>query len=233
MPRTASLAAAYAPKRACPPVPDPDPDRWEEQLKEVARTMRAAILGHRDVVRLSIGRVPLGPHALRYADRVLAILRAGELPDELAVAGLQLLMSIVIGFAIDETGEGGVPPAGQPPPQEDAGAMLGEYLESLRVQTGIDDVGGTVGNVAAGNTDDLCARMGRGGVAAAQIIRRDRPVESPMRERGIEVGRQPVIQAIGIAPLDAPAGRGATGRGHPGVAVEHQLGLQFQFEDVQ
>jgi hypothetical protein len=25
MPRTASLAAAYAPKRACPPVPDPDP----------------------------------------------------------------------------------------------------------------------------------------------------------------------------------------------------------------
>ena len=36
-------------------VPDPDPERWPEQLKEVARSMRATILGHRDIVRLSIG----------------------------------------------------------------------------------------------------------------------------------------------------------------------------------
>ena len=112
------------------PVPDPDPERWKEQLKDVARTMRRTILGHRDIVRLSIGRIPLGPSALRYADRVLAILRAGGLSDQLAVAGQQLLMSIVIGFAIDETGEGGQPPADQPPPHA-AGAMVREYLSSL------------------------------------------------------------------------------------------------------
>ena len=41
----------------------------------------ATILGHRDIVRLSIGRIPMGPNALRYADRVLAILRAGGPPD--------------------------------------------------------------------------------------------------------------------------------------------------------
>ncbi len=92
-------------------VPDPDPERWQEQLKQVARTMRATILAHRDIVRLSIGRVPMGPNALRYADRVVGILRAGGLPDELAVTGHQLLISIVNGFAIDETGEGGHPPA--------------------------------------------------------------------------------------------------------------------------
>jgi AcrR family transcriptional regulator len=112
------------------PVPDPDPERWQEQTKEVARTMRAAILRHRDIVRLSIGRIPLGPHALRYADRVLAILRAGGLSDELAVAGHQLVMSIVIGFAIDETGEGGQPPADQPAPH-DAAVMTRSYLASL------------------------------------------------------------------------------------------------------
>ena len=112
------------------PVPDPDPDRWEEQVRDVARTMRRTILGHRDIVRLSIGRIPLGPHALRYADRVLAILRAGGLPDQVAVAGLQLLMSIVIGFAIDETGEGGQPPADRPPP-EAAAAMVRDYIGSL------------------------------------------------------------------------------------------------------
>ena len=112
------------------PVPDPDPDRWQEQVRDVARTMRRTILGHRDIVRLSIGRIPLGPHALRYADRVLAILRAGGLPDQVAVAGLQLLMSIVIGFAIDETGEGGQPPADRPPPQA-AAAMVRDYIGSL------------------------------------------------------------------------------------------------------
>jgi AcrR family transcriptional regulator len=109
--------------------PVPDPDHWQEQLKDVARTMRATILSHRDIVRLSIGRIPLGPHALRYADRVLGILRAGGVPDGLAVAGHQLLISIVMGFAIDETGEGGQPPADQPPPDDDA--MTRDYLASL------------------------------------------------------------------------------------------------------
>jgi TetR/AcrR family transcriptional regulator, tetracycline repressor protein len=111
-------------------VPDPDPDRWEEQLKEVARGERSTILAHRDIIRLSIGRIPMGPSAVRHADRVLAILRTGGVPDALAVAAQQLLHSIVIGFAIDETGEGGHPPADGPPPDE-AAAMASDYLASL------------------------------------------------------------------------------------------------------
>src|SRR6476660_2008300 len=62
-------------------IPDPEPERWAEQLKEVAHTMRATILRHRDVLRISIGRIPMGPNALRYSERVLAILRAGGVPD--------------------------------------------------------------------------------------------------------------------------------------------------------
>jgi AcrR family transcriptional regulator len=91
-------------------IPDPDPERWREQLKEVARTMRATILRHRDIIRISIGRVPLGPNALRYSERVLAILRAGGVPDRLAVHGYLLLISVVNGFTIDETGQGGQRP---------------------------------------------------------------------------------------------------------------------------
>jgi TetR/AcrR family transcriptional regulator, tetracycline repressor protein len=104
--------------------------RWKEQLKEVARTMRATLLAHRDIGRLSIGRIPVGPNALQYADRVVGILRAGGIPGPLAVVAHQLLISIVLGFGIDETGEGGAPPADQPPP-EAAGAMLHEYMASL------------------------------------------------------------------------------------------------------
>ena len=111
-------------------VPDADPERWRAQVKEVARAMRATILRHRDIVRLSIGRLPLGPNALRWSDRVLAILRAGGLPDAVAVTAHQLLISIVLGFAIDETGEGGHPPADQPPP-ETAAATARDYLAAL------------------------------------------------------------------------------------------------------
>jgi AcrR family transcriptional regulator len=84
-------------------VPSPDPERWQEQLKEVARTQRATILRHRDIVAVSLGRIPMGPHALRYSEKVLAILRAGGVPDWLAVAGQHLLIAVVNGFTLDET----------------------------------------------------------------------------------------------------------------------------------
>jgi AcrR family transcriptional regulator len=111
-------------------VPDPDPGRWREQLKDVARTMREMILRHRDIVRISIGRIPMGPHALRHSERVLAIIRAGGVPDDLAVLGHHLLISSVNGFTMDETGEGGEPPADQLP-IEDVGRMARDYIASL------------------------------------------------------------------------------------------------------
>src|SRR6476620_6744688 len=97
-------------------VPDPEPDRWQEQLKEVARSMRATILRHRDIVRISIGRIPMGPNALRFSERILAVLRAGGVPDRLAVTGHHLLFAIVNGFTLDETvdlGEEGAAPVAQ------------------------------------------------------------------------------------------------------------------------
>jgi AcrR family transcriptional regulator len=111
-------------------VPEPDPERWQEQLKEVARSMRKAILRHRDVVRISIGRLPLGPNALRYSEGVLAIMRAGQVPDRLAVLGHHLLISVVNGFTMDETEAGGEPPVGRPPFEEMAKMVRG-YIASL------------------------------------------------------------------------------------------------------
>jgi AcrR family transcriptional regulator len=107
-------------------VPDPDPERWQEQLKEVARAQRSVILSHRDVVRISLGRVPLGPHALTYSERVLAILRAGGLPDDLAVLGNHLLIASVNGFTLDETGP--AEPSGW---SEEAAGAVRDYFQSL------------------------------------------------------------------------------------------------------
>jgi AcrR family transcriptional regulator len=112
-------------------IPEPDPERWQEQFKDVARGMRATVHRHRDVVEMSIGRIPMGPNALRFSERILAILRAGGLPDELAVQGFLLLTSVVNGFTMDEAGydEGA---AGVPgPPFEEAADLVRGYLDSL------------------------------------------------------------------------------------------------------
>lgn len=112
-------------------IPDPDPEHWQEQVKEVARVMRRTILRHRDIVRISIGRVPMGPNALRLSERVLAILRAGGVPDELAVQSYLLLISAVNGFTMDETGfTEDEQPASVPAPEEIAQMVQG-YIESL------------------------------------------------------------------------------------------------------
>ena len=89
-------------------VPNPDPERWQEQLRKVARAWRVVILRHRDIVRISIGRIPMGPNALRLSEGLFAILRAAGVPDQLAVTGHHLLFAIINGFTLDETTELGV-----------------------------------------------------------------------------------------------------------------------------
>jgi TetR/AcrR family transcriptional regulator, tetracycline repressor protein len=118
-------------------VPDPDPDRWQEQLKQVARDQRAASLRHPWVVRVSIGRIPMGPNALRYSERILAILRAGGLPPRLAVQGYLLLIATVNGFTIDETGIDDAPDSGDailgrdPEGLQEVANMARDYVASL------------------------------------------------------------------------------------------------------
>jgi TetR/AcrR family transcriptional regulator, tetracycline repressor protein len=64
--------------------------------------MRATIARHPAIARVSLGRIPTGPNALQYIERLLAILRSGGLSDKLAVDGSQLLMLVVNGFGLEE-----------------------------------------------------------------------------------------------------------------------------------
>jgi TetR/AcrR family tetracycline transcriptional repressor len=118
-------------------IPDPEPDRWQEQIKQVARDQRAGILRHPWVVRVSIGRIPMGPNALRYSERILAILRAGGLPPRLAVQGYLLLIATINGFTIDETGvDDSADPAASaaltdPDSRQQAADMARDYIASL------------------------------------------------------------------------------------------------------
>jgi AcrR family transcriptional regulator len=113
-------------------VPEPDPARWQEQLKEAAKSQRRVSLRHPYLVRVSIGRIPMGPNALRITERTLALLRAGGLSPRLVVQGYLLLIDTVNGFTLDETGveDGGAP---QLPPEElqKVADMARDYIASL------------------------------------------------------------------------------------------------------
>jgi AcrR family transcriptional regulator len=113
-------------------VPDPDPGRWQEQLKETAKSQRRVSLRHPYLVRVSIGRIPMGPNALRVTEGTLAILRAGGLSPRLAVQGYLLLIDTVNGFTVDETGvEDAGTPQRDPDELQKAADMARDYIASL------------------------------------------------------------------------------------------------------
>jgi tetracycline repressor-like protein len=107
-------------------IPEADPARWTDQLIDVAHQIRAVIGRHRDTVPTSIGTLPWGGHALRFHERVIAILRAGGLSDGRSVAAVQLLWIIVNGFSLEEASS----PAGAPA-IPDRSPMVNEYFDSL------------------------------------------------------------------------------------------------------
>ena len=108
-------------------VPDPDPERWTEQLKDVARQVRAGILRHRDVVRISMGRFPMGPNGLRFAERLLAIFRAGGLPDRTAAVANHLIFVVINAFSLEDA----APPGGPDASPDESNAMITGYIASL------------------------------------------------------------------------------------------------------
>ena len=171
-------------------VPDPDPGRWQEQLKDLARAQRRVSLRHPYLVRISIGRIPMGPNALRFSERVLAILRAGGLPPRLAVQGYLLLISTVNGFTVDETGvdddgapgpDGNAPP-GDPAIRQEAADMARDYVASLPAEQ-FPNMVGLAGEFAFADADErfeMLIDIFVDGLArrAAVSSRRDRPAPS-------------------------------------------------------
>lgn len=81
----------------------PDPERWEEQVKECVRGMRALLAAHRDLARATLARIPTGENALARMDRVMALLRAGGLPDQVVAYAADLLPLYATAVAYEES----------------------------------------------------------------------------------------------------------------------------------
>ncbi|MEV7012750.1 TetR/AcrR family transcriptional regulator [Streptosporangium sp. NPDC051022] len=84
-------------------LPDPDPERWREQVRDYAREGRGKMHSHRDMARVSMSGMPFSPEALPHLDRLLGLFRAGGLPDRLAGAAGDVISTFINGFALEES----------------------------------------------------------------------------------------------------------------------------------
>ncbi|MEU6270942.1 TetR/AcrR family transcriptional regulator [Streptomyces populi] len=83
-------------------LPEPDPDRWREQVREYARTWRSRLLSHRDMARISMAHVPFTAELLPYVESLLAVFRAAGLPDRIAAEAGDLISTYIDGFVLEE-----------------------------------------------------------------------------------------------------------------------------------
>ena len=84
-------------------VPEPDKRRWEEQLKDALRQLYSVLVAHRDIAFVSMARVPVGPNMLRVAEGLLAILRAGGVPERVIALAMDYASLAVNSLAYEES----------------------------------------------------------------------------------------------------------------------------------
>ena len=112
------------------PIPEPDPEHWQEQLRTWLLEARAVFDRHPGVAALTLGRIPTGPTVVRWAEWTLAILRGAGIPDRIAAFAGDLL-----GLYLGATGyEATLPPpspGGGPVSPEESAAMVRGYFASL------------------------------------------------------------------------------------------------------
>ncbi|MEV6028428.1 TetR/AcrR family transcriptional regulator [Streptomyces sp. NPDC052036] len=82
------------------PVPDPDPQRWTEQISEVLRNQVRVMTAYPGIARVRCQTItPVGPNDLLQAERMIAILRAGGLSIRQAAQATDMLCLYTRAFA--------------------------------------------------------------------------------------------------------------------------------------
>jgi AcrR family transcriptional regulator len=82
-----------------------DPNRWQQQLKEMVRTVRRTFNAHRDIARASMGVIPLGEGALPGMNAMVGVLRAGNVVPEVASLSVDILALYATATAYEESME--------------------------------------------------------------------------------------------------------------------------------
>lgn len=83
-------------------MPEPDPERWQEQVRDYARSGRRRLRSHRDMARISMAHVPFTAELLPHVEALLAVFRTAGLPDRIAAEAGDLISTYIDGFVLEE-----------------------------------------------------------------------------------------------------------------------------------
>ncbi|MET9899122.1 TetR/AcrR family transcriptional regulator [Streptomyces sp. NPDC006446] len=83
-------------------IPEPDPERWQEQVRDYARSWRQCLSSHRDMARISMAHVPFTAELLPHVEALLAVFRTAGLPDRIAAEAGDLISTYIDGFVLEE-----------------------------------------------------------------------------------------------------------------------------------
>jgi TetR/AcrR family tetracycline transcriptional repressor len=111
-------------------LPVPDPSRWREQLRMLVAQMRAVLNRHRDVARLTLGRVPTGPSLAVFTEWLFTLLTPVGIPDRV-IAYLGDLFGLYVGAFSFEESLGVETLTGPDLTPEQFFTMLRDYIASL------------------------------------------------------------------------------------------------------
>jgi AcrR family transcriptional regulator len=130
------------------PRPEPDPARWQEQIRQFARDTRTAFQRYRGVARASMGRVPVGPNFLLVVEWQLSLFEQAGLPKRPAAWFGDLLALYVAAHALEDDVR-----AGETDDPGEIAAMLESYFATLPPER-FPALTASAPNLMAGSPDD-------------------------------------------------------------------------------
>jgi AcrR family transcriptional regulator len=133
-------------------LPAPDPARWQEQIKEMARQIRDVMSSHRDIARLTLGRIPMSPNTVRWTEWVLGLMRGAGVPGPMAAYAGDLL-GLYVGAYVYEESIGLQSPTGEDLPPEKIMDMFRGYFTSLPADQ-FPNITSLVDDLLAGSHDE-------------------------------------------------------------------------------
>jgi AcrR family transcriptional regulator len=109
--------------------PAPDPRRWREQIKDVMRASRRALVAHGDLARLlpEIGLLS-GESVTVISEGMLAILAAAGLPKQVCAYAVDAMSLYVTGIAAEDAGRAHQARSGAGP---ETAARMADFLAAL------------------------------------------------------------------------------------------------------
>ncbi|GAA4229874.1 hypothetical protein FHR32_000030 [Streptosporangium album] len=108
-------------------VPEPDPERWLEQLRELVMESFRVFSAHADIAKVGLSTIPTGPNGLRIAEAQLAIMLGGGVPPKVAAIMIDRLGL----YVCSDTYEGSLYISRQRASGKDLVSFMGEFFGQI------------------------------------------------------------------------------------------------------